>query len=244
MKINPQASKMHDQICLHKTTNFGIEKRVGVFIDGWHFFITTKFVLKQRVRLQEVLNFCRQRGVIEKAYYFIGEEPESKSQSFLFNARKSGFEVITKPIKRHKNSQILELEILLDKGTTIVGKFHYEGKKPYNSFMYSLKDALVSLFRARGHKVCERDFKECTKSANFDVEMAVYAENLAPKMGRMILFSGDGDFIPLLEDLRYKGIHTEVIAPSPSMDPATNKDLIAVADTFTALERIIDQLVF
>lgn len=49
------------------------------------------------------------------------------------------------------------------------------------------------------------------KKADWDVGLAVDAIRLAPKMDAIILASGDGDFVPLVEYLKFMGTQVEVI---------------------------------
>lgn len=49
------------------------------------------------------------------------------------------------------------------------------------------------------------------KKADWDVGLAVDAIRLAPKVDAIILASGDGDFVPLVEYLKFMGTQVEVI---------------------------------
>jgi uncharacterized LabA/DUF88 family protein len=50
------------------------------------------------------------------------------------------------------------------------------------------------------------------KKADWDVGMAVDAVKLAPKVDAVVLATGDGDFVPLVEYLKNSGTQVEVIA--------------------------------
>lgn len=50
------------------------------------------------------------------------------------------------------------------------------------------------------------------KKADWDVGMAVDAIKLAPKLDAVVLATGDGDFVPLVEYLKNAGTQVEVIA--------------------------------
>jgi uncharacterized LabA/DUF88 family protein len=50
------------------------------------------------------------------------------------------------------------------------------------------------------------------KKADWDVGMAVDAVKLAPKLDAVVLATGDGDFVPLVEYLKNSGTQVEVIA--------------------------------
>ena len=50
------------------------------------------------------------------------------------------------------------------------------------------------------------------KKADWDVGMAVDAIQLSQKLDSIVLVTGDGDFLPLVEYLKAQGQHVEVIA--------------------------------
>lgn len=50
------------------------------------------------------------------------------------------------------------------------------------------------------------------KKADWDVGMAVDAIKLAPRLDAVILATGDGDFVPLVEYLKNQGVQVEVIS--------------------------------
>jgi len=68
---------------------------------------------------------------------------------------------------------------------------------------------------------------------NWDVEIAIDAVALAPKIDTFILASGDGDFTYLLKTLRMMGVRTEVIAFRPN----TSHMLIEEADDYQDITR-------
>lgn len=71
------------------------------------------------------------------------------------------------------------------------------------------------------------------KKADWDVGMAVDAITMAPKLDTVILFTGDGDFIPLVEYLqRHGGCQVEVV----SFGRSTSGRLKEVADHFLDLD--------
>lgn len=50
------------------------------------------------------------------------------------------------------------------------------------------------------------------KKADWDVGLAIDAIKMAPKMDAIVLATGDGDFVPLVEYLKGQGCQVEVIA--------------------------------
>jgi uncharacterized LabA/DUF88 family protein len=62
--------------------------------------------------------------------------------------------------------------------------------------------------------------------------MAVDAIKLAPKLDAVILVTGDGDFVPLVEYLKVHGCQVEVM----SFGKSSSAKLIEVADDFIDLD--------
>jgi len=73
-----------------------------------------------------------------------------------------------------------------------------------------------------------QEFMSGAKKADWDVGMAVDAVKLAEKVDVIVLLTGDGDFVPLVEYLHGRGVIVEVAAFSES----TNAQLKAIADRF------------
>ena len=75
-------------------------------------------------------------------------------------------------------------------------------------------------------------FSGGAKKADWDVGLAVDAIKLAPKLDAVILVTGDGDFVPLVEYLQNVGCQVEVM----SFGKATSAKLIESSDDFTDLD--------
>ena len=70
------------------------------------------------------------------------------------------------------------------------------------------------------------------KKADWDVGLAIDAVKLAPKLDALVLVSGDGDYVPMLEYIRQtSGCQVEVVAFGRS----TSSKLIEAADDFIDL---------
>ena len=91
-----------------------------------------------------------------------------------------------------------------------------------------------SFFDALGKIGIETRVKELqefwggAKKGDWDVGMAVDAIRLAPKLDTVILATGDGDFIPLVEYLQNQGCQVEVV----SFGKSTSGKLKEAADDF------------
>lgn len=76
-------------------------------------------------------------------------------------------------------------------------------------------------------------FSSGAKKADWDVGMAIDAVKLAPKLDAVILLTGDGDFVPLVEYLQHnQGCQVEVV----SFGKSTSAKLIEACDHFMDLD--------
>jgi uncharacterized protein (TIGR00288 family) len=71
------------------------------------------------------------------------------------------------------------------------------------------------------------------KKGDWDVGLAVDAIKMAPKLDAVVLVTGDGDFVPLVEYLRNQGCQVEVA----SFGKSTSARLIEAADDFIDLDK-------
>ena len=72
-------------------------------------------------------------------------------------------------------------------------------------------------------------FADGAKKADWDVGIAIDAVKLSPKLDTVIIASGDGDYIPLIEFLQNTGCQVEVI----SFGKSSSGKLKEAADAFT-----------
>ncbi len=71
------------------------------------------------------------------------------------------------------------------------------------------------------------------KKANWDIDLAIDAIKLAPKLDAVILITGDGDYVPLVEYLKMQGCQVEAI----SFGKSASGKLMEVVDDFTDLDK-------
>jgi len=71
------------------------------------------------------------------------------------------------------------------------------------------------------------------KKADWDIGIAVDAIRIAPNVDVLVLASGDGDFVPLVEYLKNQGKRVEVVA----FGKTTSSRLKEVADEFIDLDK-------
>jgi uncharacterized LabA/DUF88 family protein len=108
---------------------------------------------------------------------------------------------------------------------------------------YSPIRPLVDWLNYNGFSVVTKPAKEYTDSmgsrkvkGNMNVELAVDAMELAPHLDHIVLFSGDGDFTPLVASLQRQGVRVSVVSTIRSQPTMTSDDLRRHADNFIELE--------
>ncbi len=78
------------------------------------------------------------------------------------------------------------------------------------------------------------------KKGDWDVGIALDMIRLAPRLDALVLVSGDGDYVPLVEYLKNQGHRVEVLAFGKS----TSAKLIAEVDDFTDMDETHQRFVF
>ncbi|WP_112874344.1 NYN domain-containing protein [Paracoccus endophyticus] len=73
---------------------------------------------------------------------------------------------------------------------------------------------------------------------NMDIELAVDAMELAHRLDHAVLFSGDGDFRPLVEALQRQGVRVSVVSTLRSQPPMISDELRRQADNFIELDAL------
>ena len=110
---------------------------------------------------------------------------------------------------------------------------------------YSPIRPLVDWLQYNGYSLVTKPAKEYTDSmgrrkikGNMDIELCVDAMELAPHMDHAVLFSGDGDFRPLIEALQRRGVRVSVVSTIKSAPPMISDDLRRQADNFIELDAL------
>jgi uncharacterized LabA/DUF88 family protein len=105
---------------------------------------------------------------------------------------------------------------------------------------------LVDWLDYNGYAVVTKPAREFTDAAgrrrvkgNMDIEIAVDMFEAAAYADHLVLFSGDGDFTPLLEAVQRRGARVTVISTVRSNPPLAADDLRRQADTFIDLVDIL-----
>ena len=118
-------------------------------------------------------------------------------------------------------------------GRDLIRACAYTGVDPENPNQRKFIDFL----RANGYKVICKDIHKYEGGrikANLDIEMAVDIMLLSENLDVVVLVSGDGDFVRLVEAIQLKGVRCEII----SFGISTSNELIEAADQFTEISTL------
>jgi uncharacterized LabA/DUF88 family protein len=114
---------------------------------------------------------------------------------------------------------------------------------------YSSIRPLIDWLDYNGYRVVTKPAKEFVDSAgrrkikgNMDIELAIDALELAPRIDHMVLFSGDGDFRSLVEAMQRKGVRVTVVSTIQTQPAMVADDLRRQADEFLDLVHLIPRV--
>ena len=111
---------------------------------------------------------------------------------------------------------------------------------------YSPLRPLIDWLDYNGYSVISKLTREFTDpetgkrrvKGNMDMEIALDMLRLAPKIEHAILFSGDGDFCRLLEDVQGMGVRVTVVSTTKTSPPMAADSLRRMADEFIEMESL------
>ncbi len=111
---------------------------------------------------------------------------------------------------------------------------------------YSPIRPLVDWLDYNGYTMVTKPMKEFTDAqgrkkikGNMDIELAIDMMEMADKTDHIILFSGDGDFLRLIEAVQRKGVRVTVVSTVQSTPSMVSDELRRQADHFLDLDDLI-----
>lgn len=114
---------------------------------------------------------------------------------------------------------------------------------------YSSIRPLIDWLDYNGFCVVTKPAKEFVDSlgrrkvkGNMDIELAIDALELAPRIDHMILFSGDGDFRSLVEAVQRRGVRVTVVSTIQTQPAMIADDLRRQADEFIDLGHLLSRI--
>ena len=114
---------------------------------------------------------------------------------------------------------------------------------------YSPIRPLVDWLHYNGFTMRTKPAKEYTDSqgrrkvkGNMDIELTVDAMELAQRVDHIVIFSGDGDFRPLVESLQRQGVRVSVVSTLATKPPMIADELRRQCDEFVDLTQLIPKI--
>lgn len=114
---------------------------------------------------------------------------------------------------------------------------------------YSSIRPLIDWLDYNGFRVVTKPAKEFVDSmgrrkvkGNMDIELAIDALELAPRIDHMILFSGDGDFRSLVDAMQRRGVRVTVVSTIQTQPAMIADDLRRQADEFIDLAHLLPRI--
>ncbi|HLZ02912.1 MAG TPA: NYN domain-containing protein [Bradyrhizobium sp.] len=110
---------------------------------------------------------------------------------------------------------------------------------------YSSVRPLIDWLDYNGYTVVTKATKEYIDASgrrklkgSMDIELAVDAMDVAAHVDQIVLFSGDGDFRPLVEAVQRRGVRVTVVSTISSQPPMIADELRRQADVFIDLAEL------
>ncbi|MEZ4633017.1 MAG: NYN domain-containing protein [Deinococcales bacterium] len=196
-------------------TNKSSGRRIAIFIDGANFQKATYEALGIQVDFKSLLKTLAGNDILIRAYYYTGEFDNDSIEHYV------------KLINPHNPDTLYsEMKARLQKDK----RFH----RFLNRNGYNVVTKGVRVFR-------EADGVVSVK-ANVDIDIAIGMLTIADRVDKMVLVSGDSDFVPLIEAVAAKGVRVAVVTTQNYNAQAggyRGSDLlIDAADEYIAIENI------
>mgnify|MGYP001615302588 CR=1 FL=1 len=192
-------------------------QRVGIFIDAQNLYHSAKHLHNARVNFAELVSVAANGRTVFRALAYV-----VKSEGIIGPEAGSTYSTL-----RQVQGRPEELERATGGGQARGAQVESVGER---SFFEALRNAGIEL-RLKDLQV----FAGGAKKADWDVGLAVDAIRTAGAYDVAVLATGDGDFVPLIEYLRWGlGKQVEVI----SFGKATSGKLKEAADRFTDLDDV------
>ncbi len=114
---------------------------------------------------------------------------------------------------------------------------------------YSSLRPLIDWLDYNGYTVVTKPMKEFTDSSgrrrtrgNMDIEMTIGALEIAEHVDHIVLFTGDGDFRPLVEAVQRRGRKVTVVSTMTTQPPLIADELRRQTDHFLDLASLKDKV--
>ena len=180
-------------------------RKTFAFIDASNLFYGGEKSLGWKIDYAKLLKYLKEKYGITRVLYFGGVETHTFKYDYLENET-----VPIEQLERHVTHFIQERGKHMNDAALLLISRHLQRVRFYlklQKFGYELYLKPVKLY--------EQDDGTTRRKANCDVEMAFYLMKEKENFDRVIVLSGDGDFLPVLKYLRGNGKEVIILARGP-----------------------------
>jgi len=191
-------------------------ERIAIFIDSWNFKYATYDAFGMQVDFKKILEHFSQNAILLRAYFYTGEWDDAAIDQYVRLTNAADPQSKRAELIQQSEDQAKFWRFLSRNGYRVF-------RKPIRVFRDARGDLQVK--------------------ADLDLELAIDMLTLADKCDKQILFSGDGDFVPLLDAVGQRGVRTVVVSTQHSdafrkAKYRASDGLLDVADEFVSVESI------
>jgi len=178
------------------------DMKTFVFVDAANLFYGGEKSLGWKIDYRKLLLYLKKRYQAKKVFYFGGVEIHDYPYDYITNDSVS-VEKVSKYLSRYIKTNAKKF----DEARLILLSRHVQRTKFYiklQTFGYQLVMKPVKLY--------VQPDGSTHRKANCDVDMAFYLMKEKDRFDRVLILSGDGDFLPVLKYLRHIGKDVLVLA--------------------------------
>lgn len=179
--------------------------RTFAFIDASNLFYGGEKSLGWKIDYSKLIKYLKTKYSVSKVFYFGGVETHGYRYNYLKNET-----VPLKDLEKRLSSFISKEGKKLDEAKLLLLSRHLQRIRFYlklQEFGYKLYlKPVKTYFQADG---------TTQRKANCDVEMAFYLMKEKDNFDRVVVLSGDGDFLPVLKYLRKIDKEVIILARGP-----------------------------
>lgn len=172
------------------------------FIDASNLFYGGEKSLGWKIDYQKLLNYLKEKYGVSNTYYFGGVEIHNFKYDYFHNQT-----VPLEELKDYLNNMIEHTGKTMNEAQPLLVGRHLQRVK----FYLKLKRFGYNLF-LKPVKLYEQDDGTTKRKANCDVEMAFYLMKEKDNFDKILILSGDGDFLPVLKYLKEMGKEVTIMA--------------------------------
>ncbi|MET0395832.1 MAG: NYN domain-containing protein [Longimicrobiaceae bacterium] len=195
-------------------------QRVAIFIDGWNFRYATYESFGLRVDYTKLLRHFSESAILVRAYFYTGEWEDSAISRYVRLSNSPDPVTKQREMEQQRDGERAFWRFLNRNGYRVV-------RKPVRVMSPDEEDP----------------DRPPRMKADLDLELAIDMLTLADRVDRIILVSGDGDFVPLVDAVAKRGVRVAVVSTQAeeafrNARYRASDELLDAADEFIPIEAI------